>query len=328
MKNIRNTIHLNKKARIVVYKEMQRFIDDTVQKGIDVGLDLGQKLIDEHYEEYCLKYSSITANRDDMIANLTEDLKEIVEKNRQSLDLFYLYNKFKEIGKEDCYNYIIDCYADLLSKFNPLNKDKTIIGYIDELKKMWVNDCFVEIERDIKSLERFAKIAAVYAPTEKEYKKLIMLCQKRIGSLLYSNLTSCWHSIVEEILDSKEAFEIMVSEIVVSVITDDIIKSCINLLPVAKDLDEDFCKVLDTILHKASLENPRKDVEQEVRGNYKYIENPIELSSLAQDKGYTYERSNGDHAIYKNKDGLVVIIPQGRNIGKGLSIRIQKDIDR
>ena len=60
---------------------------------------------------------------------------------------------------------------------------------------------------------------------------------------------------------------------------------------------------------------------------YKLVDNFRELNRLAENRGYKYVRSNGDHAIFRNKDGYVVVIPQGRSIGKGLSIKIQKTIN-
>lgn len=59
---------------------------------------------------------------------------------------------------------------------------------------------------------------------------------------------------------------------------------------------------------------------------YKFLDDYKELNSLAESNGYFYTRSNGSHGIYKNDKGDVVVIPQGRDIGKGLSMRIQKDI--
>ena len=49
------------------------------------------------------------------------------------------------------------------------------------------------------------------------------------------------------------------------------------------------------------------------------------LNKLASDNGFKYIRCKGDHGIFKNNNGLVVI-PQGRSIGKGLSFKIQKAI--
>lgn len=69
-----------------------------------------------------------------------------------------------------------------------------------------------------------------------------------------------------------------------------------------------------------------EDEPNDNKGTYKFIDDYKELNSLAESNGYVYIRSKGDHGIYKNKKGEVVVIPQGRVIGKGLSIRIQKDI--
>lgn len=52
-----------------------------------------------------------------------------------------------------------------------------------------------------------------------------------------------------------------------------------------------------------------------------------ELNAIAVNRGYELDRCNGDHAIYVNSNGKVVIIPQGRDIGKGLQIAILKDIE-
>lgn len=60
---------------------------------------------------------------------------------------------------------------------------------------------------------------------------------------------------------------------------------------------------------------------------YKLVDNFRDLNRLAENRGYKHVRSNGDHAIFRNKDGYVVVIPQGRSIGKGLSIKIQKTIN-
>lgn len=47
-----------------------------------------------------------------------------------------------------------------------------------------------------------------------------------------------------------------------------------------------------------------------------------ELNTIAKKNGYQYSRSNGDHAIYVNEKGKVVVIPQGRIIGAALQKKI------
>lgn len=50
------------------------------------------------------------------------------------------------------------------------------------------------------------------------------------------------------------------------------------------------------------------------------------LNKLAVESGYKFDRQNGDHAQFVNSNGKCVTIPQGRLIGKGLSIKIQKQL--
>ena len=47
---------------------------------------------------------------------------------------------------------------------------------------------------------------------------------------------------------------------------------------------------------------------------------------MAKSFGYDKVRQSGDHGVFKNLDGKTIVILQGRNIGKGLSLKIQKKI--
>lgn len=61
------------------------------------------------------------------------------------------------------------------------------------------------------------------------------------------------------------------------------------------------------------------------QSNVKYIDFK-DLIKLAESNDYFYERSNGDHRIYKhNSTGKIVVIPY-HNLGQGLSFAIQKQI--
>ncbi len=65
-----------------------------------------------------------------------------------------------------------------------------------------------------------------------------------------------------------------------------------------------------------------KPTDKQVFTQYKYTE----LNKIAKDNGYHLNRVTGGHGIFISKDGKVVIIPQGRDIGKGLQIKILKNI--
>ena len=66
---------------------------------------------------------------------------------------------------------------------------------------------------------------------------------------------------------------------------------------------------------------------EERKQPYSYIADYRSLSILAKNKGFDLIRCNGDHGIFRNNKGHVVVIPQGRRIGKGLSIKIQKNLN-
>lgn len=59
---------------------------------------------------------------------------------------------------------------------------------------------------------------------------------------------------------------------------------------------------------------------------YKNIFDFKTLNKIAEQAGFKKVRQKGDHGIFKSIDGDVVVIPQGRSIGKGLSCKIQKNI--
>ena len=106
-----------------------------------------------------------------------------------------------------------------------------------------------------------------------------------------------------------------------------------------EDLDDIFCSsVFDDTLEDydnvfygsvsgGRLEGSKGEKGTDDTGTYKIIDNSRDLNTLAGNRGYKHVRSNGDHAIFRNSDGYVVVIPQGRSIGKGLSIKIQKTIN-
>ena len=71
------------------------------------------------------------------------------------------------------------------------------------------------------------------------------------------------------------------------------------------------------------LESTKKDKEK----LYKYTE----LNKQAEEAGYSLDRHNGDHGIFtkiSNGRKLILVIPQGRDSGRGLQKKILKNIKR
>lgn len=90
---------------------------------------------------------------------------------------------------------------------------------------------------------------------------------------------------------------------------------------------EDFGAISIVLYYKYNKESVVlvDDIKEEP-GELKYIADYKELNKVAEINGYNFVRCSGDHGIFKNDDGKIVVIPQGRSIGKGLSIKIQKDL--
>lgn len=105
----------------------------------------------------------------------------------------------------------------------------------------------------------------------------------------------------------------------------------INLSNLAIDADMDY--LLDSIKILISFANRKinrlRDKKQEQikhKKKYRKIFDYKEMVRLAEKNNFEYVRSNGDHDIYMHKDTYkVVVIPQ-HNLGYGLMIDIQKQI--
>ena len=48
---------------------------------------------------------------------------------------------------------------------------------------------------------------------------------------------------------------------------------------------------------------------------------------MAESKGFVYNRSNGDHRVYKHKETNKIVVIPSRDVGRGLSFAIQKQIE-
>lgn len=92
---------------------------------------------------------------------------------------------------------------------------------------------------------------------------------------------------------------------------------------------------IDEVLYSLKLDNDNnivydnlfKSYEDTDNKDYKYVDNYREINKIAFNNGFIHIRDNGGHGIFTNKsENRTVVIPQGRKIGRGLSILIQKQI--
>lgn len=159
------------------------------------------------------------------------------------------------------------------------------------------------------------------------FKDLVVLDTKFVNASfgrlhsLFDKIKGC-SEYLNEMFNEECGFNLALS------LKDDII-SCISsaLKEVIKD---DLGGLsIEEIFNRLALTEISENVSDIVsdKDRLDYIDDYKRLNKLATDSGFEYVRSKGDHGIFKNDNGLIVVIPQGRSIGKGLSIKIQKAIN-
>ena len=84
-----------------------------------------------------------------------------------------------------------------------------------------------------------------------------------------------------------------------------------------EELKREYCNVID------------KEESEEIEEAKEYIKmfDPKELMALAERNGYTLNRVTGDHYIYEHKTTHKIIVIPMHTIGKGLMLKIQKQIE-
>lgn len=107
-------------------------------------------------------------------------------------------------------------------------------------------------------------------------------------------------------------------------------ETLITFLDVVQYLCETLIHNIESCLEETEQEHEEiiETLVNKVKSEEHSIKSYMELNRLAKKAGYDKVRQKGDHGIFKKLDGTVVVIPQGRAIGKGLNIKIQKDIER
>lgn len=84
--------------------------------------------------------------------------------------------------------------------------------------------------------------------------------------------------------------------------------------------NSDATKIFDDLIN--STQQDILSTKNRIFTHYKYKE----LNNIAIDNGFILNRVSGGHGIFINDTGKIVVIPQGRDIGKGLQIKILKRI--
>ena len=87
------------------------------------------------------------------------------------------------------------------------------------------------------------------------------------------------------------------------------------------EIDRSFGIDREKWLHEKEAEEVLDNVEK-----YSCLFSFRELEGLALDNGYTLDRVNGSHHIYKKEDKTIVIPRHNKDLGKGIASKIQKNI--
>lgn len=90
----------------------------------------------------------------------------------------------------------------------------------------------------------------------------------------------------------------------------------------SKKIYEDGMNILKSRLVKLNFE------EVELKKAFEHtLLSWKELEQKILNNNFSLVRQNGDHGIYKNASGQVIVMPRGREIGKGLQIKILKQLE-
>lgn len=247
----------------------------------------------------------------DIVISCIDMFDKIIEDS--SISLLEEYNGF--LSKYDV-NLAADEIEDII-KNTHLNMIKVVSKTIDSLhnKELNYDELFTSLLKEFKR----GDIITCGMPTNKYkltwelYKQhIISSMQKQLSLLLsddfnklYDTFMDYTNDILSYATDYSKSKEVTFSD---------------DFLDVIKIINKDS-PLLNTILAE-------EDTEEIEDNSCKLpnIENYRDLNRLAESNGYEQIRQQGDHGIFVNKENDLLIIPQGRKVGKGLSKKICKQI--
>lgn len=260
-------------------------------------------MFSEFEEEYQEKFSKIC--NDELISISTA----YTYMNKYHLDEFLAIedacanvNKNKNVRKTLCLYFLVKGYSFLFA------------NSLSDLSSQRAQACFeLMFTECVKKCLANPKIS--YDP-----QKLFTIV-KRSVSLYMSQITKYIKLLADCIVE--EMFSVEMEWLTNFLREKEIIDYFNNFIDYSEESDEPSQNLFDCIEHESkSLNSDEDSLSKEI----KFIDDYRTLNKLAEDNGFKYDRCNGDHGIFKNDKGLIVVIPQGRTIGKGLSFKIQKII--
>lgn len=280
-------------AKYKATKEYNRLFNNMLSEVYDLYMDFSFNL----YEELM----SMEDSEDSFFSKVCESVSSLCyEKSRDEISEYInstdIDNFDKSESCNDILNIVFDVYSDeILYYYNTVCNDYLINLLRNRSRDLSNEECFKELaflDRNFirMSVHRFNSLFnRVRSSVTYLNDIFIEECTYNMAIKLKDTIIDCVISTLKDIRSSSDVDEIELNEM-------------FNLL------------------------NPdRGNSEEKNLGKLEYIDDYKKLNKLAVDNGFEYVRCRGDHGIYKNENGLVVI-PQGRSVGKGLSIKIQKAI--
>ena len=272
-------------------------------------------------------------------------------KYREILEYNKLFNKLLE----DCYNDYIDSLFDVYEGVFSEERIEEFNSIVRNIRGICMDSSSDDVAVIVELLEsgyisdkefNNKVVYTVFGTYCRELSYIITeKCQERINDIVTTNMNIFLETIAsrhfmcldnkfiktsikrfDNLLDKVSKSSIYVNSIfveercnvLVERLKSPVIEDCISVV-------SKYCNFELDLVEISSLVSQDLDNCEDPSNRVVYIDDYRRLNKLALDNGFEYIRSKGDHGIYKNKNGTVVI-PQGRTIGKGLSCKIQKAI--
>lgn len=200
----------------------------------------------------------------------------------------------------------------------------TIKKYI-LLEKHYIKSTTLEKDRDLPKNENsglvlkwFDYVKIVMFRSVPCYYKNLSLLASRYYSATGNNKYKNEYKINCRFMESKFT---TILNLIQSEIFSDYIDTLGNLEKLVETYEPILFDNSNSELEKCrEIEHTVENVTLENMYNYR------DLNELASSYDFIKVGQTGSHAQFKHSDGRLITIPQGRDIGKGLSIKIQKDI--
>lgn len=276
-----------RKSRLEFNKEFDKLLSDSY----DLYLDFAINLYSEFYGGIEEKESIFEKVYDSISCEAYEKSKEFIED--------YIEN----ICSEDTIDK--DCISHILKEVYSIYYD-CIDGHYLFLGHEYLSSC---LEKGLGELRK------------KDCVCNLLMLDPNFVKVSFHKITFLFNKIKESSEYVSNIFAEEVAPNLMYRLKDRIIKTTLDIL---KELYEVVINECDLDVDELIGEN--SESEEVYQGaKLDYIDDYRRLNKLASDNGFEYVRCKGDHGIFKNDNGLVVI-PQGRTVGKGLSFKIQKAI--